>query len=65
MIAYLTDYKNLEEADKVGKIQEYLLESLRIYSRNRRPDYPVIYPKLIMLLYHLRSISVIGKQSYS
>jgi len=56
------DHKDLEEEEKVNKIQEFLLESLKIYSRSRRPDYPVIYPKLIMLLYHIRCISVIGNE---
>jgi len=54
------DHKDLEEAHLVQEHQEPLIEALRIYSRKRRPDHPLIYPQLIMKLYDLRKLSISG-----
>ena len=60
MSVIIKDHQDLEDIEKIEKIQERLLRALRIYSRNRRPKIPVIYPKLLMKLYDLRNISMRG-----
>jgi len=57
-----SDHQGLEDTESIEKIQETLLRSLRIYSRTRRPNNPVIYPKLLMKIYELRAISVRGSE---
>ena len=56
-----TDHKDLEEPDRVQEVQEPLIEALRLYSRHRRPQEPLIFPQLVMKLYDLRTISMRGK----
>ena len=60
MSVIIKDHQDLEDVETIAKIQEPLLRALRIYSRNRRPKGPVIYPKLLMKLYDLRNISMRG-----
>jgi len=55
-----SDRPELEEPEKVEKLQELLTEGLRYYMRKRRPDMPIIFPKLITKLADLRSISLKG-----
>ena len=56
----IKDHQGLEDVEKIERMQEPLLRALRIYSRNRRPNSPVIYPKLLMKIYDLRTISMRG-----
>ena len=60
MSVIIKDHQDLEDVETIAKIQEPLLRALRIYSRNRRPKGPVIYPKLLMKMYDLRNISMRG-----
>lgn len=55
-----TDRQDLEEADKVDILQEPLLEALKIYVRKRRPHKPHMFPKMLMKITDLRSISAKG-----
>lgn len=57
--AYL-DRQDLEEPAKVDKLQEPLLEALKIYIRKRRPNKPHMFPKILMKITDLRSISAKG-----
>ncbi|CAK8673054.1 unnamed protein product [Clavelina lepadiformis] len=54
------DRPDLEEPDKVENLQESLVEGLKFYARKRRPDTPQVFPKLIMKISDLRSISLRG-----
>lgn len=45
---------------KVDKLQEPLLEALKIYIRKRRPNKPHMFPKILMKITDLRSISAKG-----
>lgn len=57
---FFTDRQDLEEADKVDVLQEPLLEALKIYVRKRRPHKPHMFPKMLMKITDLRSISAKG-----
>lgn len=57
---FFTDRQDLEEADKVDILQEPLLEALKIYVRKRRPHKPHMFPKMLMKITDLRSISAKG-----
>lgn len=48
---------------KVDKLQEPLLEALKIYIRKRRPNKPHMFPKILMKITDLRSISAKGTVS--
>lgn len=50
---------------KVDKLQEPLLEALKIYIRKRRPNKPHMFPKILMKITDLRSISAKGRVSPS
>lgn len=54
------DRQDLEEPTKVDKLQEPLLEALKIYIRKRRPSKPHMFPKILMKITDLRSISAKG-----
>lgn len=56
----VVDRQDLEEADKVDILQEPLLEALKIYVRKRRPHKPHMFPKMLMKITDLRSISAKG-----
>ncbi|XP_076857162.1 retinoic acid receptor alpha-A isoform X1 [Brachyhypopomus gauderio] len=56
------DRQDLEEADKVDVLQEPLLEALKLYVRNRRPHKPHMFPKMLMKITDLRSISAKGAE---
>jgi len=49
---------------KVDKLQEPLLEALKIYIRKRRPNKPHMFPKILMKITDLRSISAKGRVSW-
>lgn len=56
----VSDRQDLEEPSKVEILQEPLLEALKIYSRKRRPSMPLMFPKVLMKITDLRSISAKG-----
>ncbi|XP_075702064.1 retinoic acid receptor alpha isoform X3 [Rhinoderma darwinii] len=56
------DRQDLEQPDKVDKLQEPLLEALKIYVRRRRPKKPHMFPKMLMKITDLRSISAKGAE---
>ena len=51
---------DLEEPEKVDKLQEPLLEALRLYARRRRPSQPYMFPRMLMKITDLRGISTKG-----
>lgn len=55
-----SDRQDLEQSDKVDVLQEPLLEALKIYVRKRRPHKPHMFPKMLMKITDLRSISAKG-----
>ncbi|XP_026180775.1 retinoic acid receptor alpha-B [Mastacembelus armatus] len=56
------DRQDLEESEKVDVLQEPMLEALKVYVRRRRPDKPCMFPKILMKITDLRSISVKGAE---
>ncbi|XP_039974580.1 retinoic acid receptor beta-like isoform X1 [Xiphias gladius] len=56
------DRQDLEEPSKVEVLQEPLLEALKIYSRKRRPSMPLMFPRALMKITDLRSISAKGAE---
>lgn len=56
-----TDRMDLEEPQKVDKLQEPLLEALKIYARRRRPNKPHMFPRMLMKITDLRGISTKGE----
>ncbi|XP_062388301.1 retinoic acid receptor alpha-B isoform X3 [Sardina pilchardus] len=56
------DRQDLEQSDKVDVLQEPLLEALKLYVRNRRPHKPHMFPKMLMKITDLRSISAKGAE---
>lgn len=59
-VLVLTDRMDLEEPEKVDKLQEPLLEALRLYARRRRPSQPYMFPRMLMKITDLRGISTKG-----
>lgn len=45
----------------MDKLQEPLLEALKVYVRKRRPSKPHMFPKMLMKITDLRSISAKGE----
>lgn len=60
----VSDRQDLEEPSKVDQLQEPLLEALKIYVRKRRPSKPHMFPKTLMKITDLRSISAKGIRLY-
>lgn len=60
-MCFSTDRQDLEQAEKVDVLQEPLLEALKIYVRRRRPHKPHMFPKMLMKITDLRSISAKGQ----
>lgn len=56
---------DLEEPEKVDKLQEPLLEALKIYARRRRPNKPHMFPRMLMKITDLRGISTKGRRGGS
>ncbi|XP_056254851.1 retinoic acid receptor gamma-A-like isoform X2 [Seriola aureovittata] len=56
------DRMDLEEPGKVDKLQEPLLEALKIYTRRRRPNKPHMFPRMLMKVTDLRGISTKGAE---
>uniref|UniRef100_A0A8C3I3I7 Retinoic acid receptor gamma n=1 Tax=Chrysemys picta bellii TaxID=8478 RepID=A0A8C3I3I7_CHRPI len=56
------DRMDLEEPEKVDKLQEPLLEALKIYARRRRPNKPYMFPRMLMKITDLRGISTKGAE---
>ncbi|XP_009999893.1 PREDICTED: retinoic acid receptor gamma-like, partial [Chaetura pelagica] len=48
------DRQDLEEPEKVEKLQE---EALKVYARRRRPHQPHMFPRMLMKITDLRGIS--------
>lgn len=61
----VSDRQDLEEPSKVDQLQEPLLEALKIYVRKRRPSKPHMFPKTLMKITDLRSISAKGRVDIS
>lgn len=57
----VSDRMDLEEPQKVDKLQEPLLEALKIYTRRRRPNKPHMFPRMLMKVTDLRGISTKGQ----
>ncbi|NXV39401.1 RARGA protein, partial [Rissa tridactyla] len=55
------DRMDLEEPEKVEKLQEPLLEALKVYARRRRPRQPHMFPRMLMKITDLRGISTKGE----
>lgn len=55
------DRMDLEEPQKVDKLQEPLLEALKMYTRRRRPNKPHMFPRMLMKVTDLRGISTKGQ----
>lgn len=56
---------DLEEPQKVDKLQEPLLEALKMYTRRRRPNKPHMFPRMLMKVTDLRGISTKGQLSFN
>ncbi|XP_069041925.1 retinoic acid receptor alpha-A isoform X1 [Lepisosteus oculatus] len=56
------DRQDLEQSDRVDTLQEPLLEALKVYVRKRRPHKPHMFPKMLMKITDLRSISAKGAE---
>ncbi|XP_034064867.1 retinoic acid receptor gamma-A isoform X4 [Gymnodraco acuticeps] len=56
------DRMDLEEPQKVDKLQEPLLEALKIYARRRRPNKLHMFPRMLMKITDLRGISTKGAE---
>ncbi|XP_073402286.1 retinoic acid receptor gamma isoform X3 [Dendrobates tinctorius] len=56
------DRMDLEEPEKVEKLQEPLLEALKFYARRRRPNKPYMFPRMLMKITDLRGISTKGAE---
>ncbi|XP_051961266.1 retinoic acid receptor gamma-A-like isoform X1 [Xyrauchen texanus] len=56
------DRMDLEEPERVDRLQEPLLEALKIYARRRRPDKPHMFPRMLMKITDLRGISTKGAE---
>ncbi|KAM9444418.1 retinoic acid receptor gamma-B isoform 2-T2 [Clarias gariepinus] len=56
------DRMDLEEPQRVDRLQEPLLEALKIYTRRRRPNKPHMFPRMLMKVTDLRGISTKGAE---
>ncbi|EHB12044.1 Retinoic acid receptor alpha [Heterocephalus glaber] len=56
------DRQDLEQPERVDLLQEPLLEALKVYVRKRRPSRPHMFPKMLMKITDLRSISAKGAE---
>ncbi|TSL61222.1 Retinoic acid receptor gamma-A [Bagarius yarrelli] len=56
------DRMDLEEPQRVDRLQEPLLEALKIYARRRRPNKPYMFPRMLMKITDLRGISTKGAE---
>ncbi|KAK9954526.1 hypothetical protein ABG768_016581 [Culter alburnus] len=56
------DRMDLEEPERVDRLQEPLLEALKIYARRRRPNKPYMFPRMLMKITDLRGISTKGAE---
>ncbi|XP_063071909.1 retinoic acid receptor gamma-like [Engraulis encrasicolus] len=56
------DRQDLEEPEKVDRLQEPLLEALKLYARRRRPNKPHMFPRMLMKVTDLRGISTKGAE---
>lgn len=61
LISFSVDRMDLEEPERVDRLQEPLLEALKIYARRRRPNKPHMFPRMLMKITDLRGISTKGQ----
>ncbi|XP_050190512.1 retinoic acid receptor gamma isoform X1 [Myiozetetes cayanensis] len=55
------DRMELEQPRRVERLQEPLLEALRVYARRRRPRQPQRFPRMLLKITDLRGISTKGE----
>uniref|UniRef100_A0A8U7P3C8 Retinoic acid receptor gamma n=5 Tax=Passeriformes TaxID=9126 RepID=A0A8U7P3C8_CORMO len=56
------DRMELEQPRRVERLQEPLLEALRVYARRRRPRQPQRFPRMLLKITDLRGISTKGAE---
>lgn len=56
------DRMELEQPRRVERLQEPLLEALRVYARRRRPRQPQRFPQMLLKITDLRGISTKGER---
>ncbi|XP_057244996.1 retinoic acid receptor gamma-A-like, partial [Malurus melanocephalus] len=56
------DRMELEQPRRVERLQEPLLEALRLYARRRRPRQPQRFPRMLLKITDLRGISTKGAE---
>lgn len=56
------DRMELEQPRRVERLQEPLLEALRVYARRRRPRQPQRFPRMLLKITDLRGISTKGER---
>lgn len=56
------DRMELEQPRHVERLQEPLLEALRVYARRRRPRQPQRFPRMLLKITDLRGISTKGAE---
>ncbi|NXV05742.1 RARGA protein, partial [Cettia cetti] len=56
------DRMELEQPRRVERLQEPLLEALRVYARRRRPQQPQRFPQMLLKITDLRGISTKGAE---
>ncbi|NXY39125.1 RARGA protein, partial [Pomatorhinus ruficollis] len=56
------DRMELEQPRRVERLQEPLLEALRVYARRRRPRQPQRFPQMLLKITDLRGISTKGAE---
>lgn len=61
LTSFSVDRMDLEEPERVDRLQEPLLEALKIYARRRRPNKPHMFPRMLMKVTDLRGISTKGQ----
>lgn len=61
LTSFSVDRMDLEEPERVDRLQEPLLEALKIYARRRRPNKPYMFPRMLMKITDLRGISTKGQ----
>ncbi|NXD04675.1 RARGA protein, partial [Certhia familiaris] len=55
------DRMELEQPRRVERLQEPLLEALRVYARRRHPRQPQRFPRMLLKITDLRGISTKGE----
>lgn len=61
-LSLFADRMELEQPRRVERLQEPLLEALRVYARRRRPRQPQRFPRMLLKITDLRGISTKGER---